>query len=99
MLSIPNVANWAMRLGLLAGHFDYTDRGLLDRTHLRFYTRRSLIQMLAQAGFEVTRLVATVPVPALRQQAPARLAHRVGNAWPSLFAYTFVVTARVADRS
>ena len=48
VLSIPNVANWAMRLGLLAGHFDYTDRGILDRTHLRFYTRRTLIQMLAR---------------------------------------------------
>ena len=30
VLSIPNVANWAMRLGLLAGHFDYTNRGILD---------------------------------------------------------------------
>jgi 2-polyprenyl-3-methyl-5-hydroxy-6-metoxy-1,4-benzoquinol methylase len=99
VLSIPNVANWALRLGLLTGHFDYTDRGLLDRTHLRFYTRRTLTQMLAQAGFDVTSLVATVPVPAVRFEAPARLAHRVGNARPSLFAYTFVVTARRADRS
>ncbi len=99
VLSIPNVANWAMRVGLLAGHFDYTDRGILDRTHLRFYTRRTLVEMLGQAGFEVTRLRATVPVPALRSPGPARLAHRVGNAWPSLFAYTFVVTARVAGRS
>jgi len=99
VLSIPNIANWAVRLGLLAGHFDYAERGILDRTHLRFYTRATLVDMLGQAGFEVTRLVATVPVPALRSEAPARLAHRVGNLRPSLFAYTFVVTARAGGPS
>ena len=99
VLSIPNVANWAVRLGLLAGHFDYAERGILDRTHLRFYTRATLTEMLSQAGFEITRLVATVPVPAVTGAGPARLAHRVGNLRPSLFAYTFVVTARAAGRS
>lgn len=94
VLSIPNVANWAVRLGLLAGHFDYTDRGILDRTHLRFFTRRTLVEMLAEAGFEPTSIVATVPVPLVRDERVARLAHRLGNLRPSLFAYTFVVTAR-----
>jgi 2-polyprenyl-3-methyl-5-hydroxy-6-metoxy-1,4-benzoquinol methylase len=99
VLSIPNVANWAVRLGLMAGHFDYAERGILDRTHLRFYTQATLTEMLGQAGFEITRLVATVPVPAVTGEGPARLAHRIGNLRPSLFAYTFVVTARVAGRS
>jgi 2-polyprenyl-3-methyl-5-hydroxy-6-metoxy-1,4-benzoquinol methylase len=99
VLSIPNVANWAVRLGLLAGHFDYADRGILDRTHLRFYTRATLISMLAEAGFEVTRLVGTVPVPGLTTEAATRLVHRVGNLRPSVFAFTFVVTARTTGRS
>ena len=99
VLSIPNVANWAVRLGLLAGHFDYAERGILDRTHLRFYTRATLIEMLAEAGFEVTRLVGTVPVPGLTTEGAARLVHRAGNLRPSVFAFTFVVTARAAGRS
>jgi 2-polyprenyl-3-methyl-5-hydroxy-6-metoxy-1,4-benzoquinol methylase len=81
IVSVPNVANWAVRLGLLAGRFDYTDRGILDRTHLRFYTRRTLIQMLADAGFVATRVVATVPVPFVHNHRAARLAYEIGNRW------------------
>ena len=39
VISLPNVANITVRLSLLFGRFRYTDRGILDRTHLRFFTR------------------------------------------------------------
>ena len=96
IVSIPNVANWAIRLSLLAGRFRYTDRGILDRTHLRFFTRRTLIELLEGAGFRVEALEASVPVPGVRAEWLCRLAHRVGNWRPSLFAYTFIATARPA---
>lgn len=95
VLSTPNVANWAIRLSLLAGRFRYTDRGILDRTHLRFYTRRTLVEMLEEAGFDVDRVVGTIPVPLLHSEPLCRVAHTLGNLRPSLFAYTFVVTARL----
>jgi 2-polyprenyl-3-methyl-5-hydroxy-6-metoxy-1,4-benzoquinol methylase len=93
VVSVPNVANWAMRLQLLAGRFRYTDRGLLDRTHLRFYTERTLLEMLAEAGFRPVDVRGAVPVPLVRSAALCRLFHRVGNLRRSLFAYSFVVTA------
>jgi 2-polyprenyl-3-methyl-5-hydroxy-6-metoxy-1,4-benzoquinol methylase len=95
VVSTPNVANWAIRLGLLLGRFRYTDRGILDRTHLRFYTRRTLVEMTEQSGFQVDRVVGTIPVPLLRSEPLCRLAHAVGNLRPSLFAYSFVVTAHL----
>lgn len=98
VVSLPNVANWAIRLGLLAGRFRYTDRGILDRTHLRFYTQKTAVQMLAEGGFEVVDIVASVPVPLVKSPRVCRLAHTVGNLRPSLFAYTLVITARPADR-
>jgi 2-polyprenyl-3-methyl-5-hydroxy-6-metoxy-1,4-benzoquinol methylase len=94
VVSLPNVANWAIRLGLLAGRFRYTDRGILDRTHLRFYTKNTAVQMLAEGGFEVVDLVASVPVPLVKSPALCRLAHVIGNLRPSLFAYALVITAR-----
>ena len=97
VVSVPNVANWAIRLSLLAGRFRYTDRGILDRTHLRFYTKRTLVEMLGEAGFRVVDLKAAVPVPLVRSERACRLTHRVGNLWPSLFAYSFVVTAVRTD--
>jgi 2-polyprenyl-3-methyl-5-hydroxy-6-metoxy-1,4-benzoquinol methylase len=52
--SIPNVAHGSVRLALLAGRFPYSDVGLIDTTHVRFYTRTSMTSMLAQAGFRVS---------------------------------------------
>ncbi len=51
--SLPNLQYVRVSVPLLFGHFNYTDEGILDRTHLRFYTRRSAISMLASAGFAV----------------------------------------------
>lgn len=56
LVSLPNVAAWPVRLGLLAGDFDYRPSGILDDSHLRFYTRRSATRMLESAGLEVLRL-------------------------------------------
>jgi SAM-dependent methyltransferase len=50
LLSVPNVAHWSVRLPLLFGSFRYTDRGILDRTHVRFFTRRSLRTFLKPFG-------------------------------------------------
>jgi 2-polyprenyl-3-methyl-5-hydroxy-6-metoxy-1,4-benzoquinol methylase len=61
LCSIPNVAHWRVRLGLLRGRFDYEDSGLLDRTHLRWYTRRTARELVSDAGYEITWEDAVVP--------------------------------------
>lgn len=38
IISLPNIANWQVRLKLLIGKFDYTDTGILDKSHLHFFT-------------------------------------------------------------
>jgi 2-polyprenyl-3-methyl-5-hydroxy-6-metoxy-1,4-benzoquinol methylase len=55
IVSLPNVGLWSVRLGLLLGRFRYQDSGVLDRTHLRFFTRRSAIEMLSSAGYKPIR--------------------------------------------
>ena len=94
VVSIPNVANWSMRLALAFGRWEYKDRGLLDRTHVRFFTKRTAVRLLEDAGYRVESVVAAVPVPVVRSRPVVALVHRIGNLWPSLFAYTFVITAR-----
>jgi 2-polyprenyl-3-methyl-5-hydroxy-6-metoxy-1,4-benzoquinol methylase len=51
VLSVPNVAHGDVRLALLAGRFPYADLGLLDSTHLRFFTWDTLRTLLRDAGF------------------------------------------------
>jgi len=70
IVSVPNVAHLWVRLSLLLGRWDYGDRGILDRTHLRFFTRRSFLRFLGDAGLDIEELVAT-PVP-LPQVVPPR---------------------------
>jgi 2-polyprenyl-3-methyl-5-hydroxy-6-metoxy-1,4-benzoquinol methylase len=57
--SIPNIAHADVRLSLLSGEFEYRDKGLLDRTHLRFFTKASLRRMFDQAGYDITHVLAT----------------------------------------
>lgn len=60
IVSLPNVANIAVRLMLLFGHFEYADRGILDRTHLRFYTRKTARRLLEQNGYSILEEKLTV---------------------------------------
>ena len=51
--SIPNIAHGAIRLALLQGNFEYTELGILDNTHLRFFTRKTVEELFEQSGFAV----------------------------------------------
>lgn len=51
LLSMPNVAHDSVVYGLLQNRFEYTEVGLLDRTHLRFYTYPSLVRLCLDAGY------------------------------------------------
>jgi 2-polyprenyl-3-methyl-5-hydroxy-6-metoxy-1,4-benzoquinol methylase len=55
IISLPNVGNWSSRFGLLGGRFEYTDTGVLDRTHLRFFTRNSARRLIEDAGLTIAR--------------------------------------------
>ena len=63
VLSTPNVANWSMRVGLLAGRWRYTERGILDRTHRISSRAKTLVETLDAAGYRIVELDYTVPVP------------------------------------
>lgn len=56
VFSVPNMAHIAVRLLLLKGEFDYTETGLLDKTHLHFYTRAELERIFNEADFSITNL-------------------------------------------
>lgn len=57
LVSLPNVAHFTVRFRLLAGHFDYTDSGILDRTHLHLYTFASARRLVEASGFRVTQVL------------------------------------------
>ncbi|MGH1361440.1 MAG: class I SAM-dependent methyltransferase [Burkholderiaceae bacterium] len=50
---IPNAQHWSVQWRLLSGNFRYEDSGLLDRTHIRWFTRTTMLEMFAQTGWVV----------------------------------------------
>ncbi len=55
LLSIPNVQHWSVVLPLINGEFEYKDSGILDRTHLKFFTYKSITEMLENMGMRPRR--------------------------------------------
>lgn len=102
LVSLPNIANVSIRLALLAGRFRYTDRGILDRSHVSFYTRSSARHLLEDSGFRVRSVQPTampyeLALPGVSARpivAPLReFAQVTARAWPTLFGYQFVFEA------
>ena len=99
ILSTPNVAFVTVRLNLLLGKFPYAERGILDVTHRRLFTRGSLLRMLEDCGYQIEKVL-PVPVPfdavfGGRLGPPLTYLSRLLCAvWPRLFAFQFIVLCR-----
>src|SRR5215510_742435 len=64
LISLPNVANIWVRLNLLIGRFNYSRVGILDETHLRFFTLKTAKQLAADSGLDVVSTgVTPIPLP------------------------------------
>ena len=106
-ISVPNVANIWIRVNLLFGKFNYTDNGILDRTHLRFFTKFSFLDLLHSSGLNLAELRFT-PIPLNRvnlffqNDTFGRFIHRALNFFasllPGLFAYQFVARTELMHK-
>lgn len=101
-ISVPNIANITVRIGLLLGIFEYRDRGILDNTHLRFYTMRTIRQDVERAGFRIVAVRGSIvpirliigrwtPEPLLR--IGEKMLMILTRMWKALFAYQIILVA------
>jgi methionine biosynthesis protein MetW len=97
IVSLPNIAHWRLRLDLLMGKFDYTDYGVMDRTHLRLYTARTGRELLASQGYTVDELViAGSGLQNLLNSAARRFKRPLPKPiLPGLFAYELIYAAHM----
>jgi len=102
VISVPNVAHMAVRTMLLFGYFPKMQRGILDRTHLQFFTRKTVIELLASAGLRARVVRATgLPLEELLHRPPGGIIYTVISAlqrvavrlFPGLFAFQWVIVA------
>jgi 2-polyprenyl-3-methyl-5-hydroxy-6-metoxy-1,4-benzoquinol methylase len=103
VVSVPNVANLSVRLMLLFGNFNYTDRGILDRTHQRWYTRKTARELVRQAGYKiVAERMTVIPISLALGLSPEGFIFKVLNSllgvltrlMPTLLGYQIMLVAR-----
>lgn len=108
--SVPNFAHWYPRARAVTGRFDYDHRGILDRGHIRFFTRDSFERMARHAGFTPVRREAVGTPFEVLQRGGSRPRGRILRAVeaadrvavaarPTLFGYQFLYELRPASSS
>ena len=91
VISLPNVGYYSNRLGLLFGNWEYQDEGILDRTHLRFFTLASAKRFIHDNGFSVRTIEAESPV--ILSSWKRFVFQTMSRNIPSLFAIGWVFVA------
>jgi len=105
--SIPNIAHWTVRWELLWGRFDYQSCGIMDATHLRWFTEQSVRNLFESSGFRVNAMQHTAGIGAAvyhrtffwRNFRPRRykfpLIRWLAKTWPRLCGLQHVVRAEL----
>ncbi|NCN03575.1 MAG: class I SAM-dependent methyltransferase [Candidatus Pacebacteria bacterium] len=88
IMSTPNIAHWTIRLALLKGNFDYTDYGIMDETHLHFFTPKTFRELFLKNNLSI-----------IKQKIDAegggfpRLSLALAPFFPNIFAYQILIVA------
>lgn len=83
--SIPNIGRFEIRIKLLFGKFDYQDIGILDKTHLRFFTQKTIYTLFNKEGYNVIK----------KEYTGLASKHYIFSLFPNLFTYQFIIIAQV----
>ena len=103
LIAVPNVLNWRYRARMVVGRFDYEEAGVLDRTHLRFFTvdsaPRELVDPIEELEIVHRGAEGSVPLWLLRRHMlPRTSSQRLDalgvRAWPGLFAAQILLSCR-----
>ena len=101
ILSVPNIAHSSVIGSLLKGQFEYRDQGLLDRSHIKFYTRESILSLLNKCNFHVVSIdtISILPEETQIGDSLTDLPHELQKLIydrPDAFAYQFIITCEIS---
>ncbi|MFH2069951.1 MAG: class I SAM-dependent methyltransferase [Elusimicrobiota bacterium] len=97
IITLPNIAHFSIRVRLLFGKFDYEDYGILDNTHLRFFTLKTAKEMIESSGLKIEHLSIDPDkgIPRfhgvfLRIPGGWKFLKKIYSLCPTLFGYQFI---------
>lgn len=101
IIALPNVLHWKQRLEFIKGNFKYTDGGIMDKTHYRFFDWETSLELVQNSGYTVILRSADgyFPLPIIRKiikPLAVKFDRLVTKALPGLFGYQFILVAQSA---
>lgn len=90
IITTSNIAHWSIRLQLLKGKFEYQQYGILDNTHLRFFTTETFQKLVVDCGYTIENF-STDPVGG----GYPKVSKILSNFFPNLFAYQMLIKAKL----
>ena len=73
LICVPSIVHWSIRRDILLGRFEYTDSGPLDRTHVHFFTPKTIRDLVGRAGFKIVEESGVIWMPSVLYRLPQRL--------------------------
>lgn len=96
LICLPNIVHWTIRAKILVGRFRYQSVGILDFTHMRFFTIESAREMMSEAGY---RILWFRPIIGGRYNGKCRsLWQSLANIFPELFSYQMMFLVERASQ-
>ncbi|MCU1253870.1 MAG: glycosyl transferase, family 2 [Candidatus Angelobacter sp.] len=89
IICLPNIAHWTIRASLLRGKFKYTSTGILDVTHLRFFTPKTARKLIENTGYEV---ISTHPI-----LGGGPIGGQIRRLFPGLFTKQIIFVAKLSQ--
>jgi len=111
LVTLPNVANWWVRFRLLRGRWDYYALGIMDSSHLRFFTLKTARQLLTECGLRIVKMDVTPGAGAFAPyhytigkllrllKADERFDYWLSRRFPTFFGLQFIFAARLDDQA
>lgn len=89
IITTSNIAHWSIRFHILRGRFDYEEYGILDNTHLRFFTVDTFKKLVVDSGYIIDHF----SIDPVGGGFP-KISKMLSKLWPNLFAYQMLVVAK-----
>lgn len=100
VLSTPNIAHISVRMNLLFGKLRYTKTGILDESHVHFYTKETLIEELESSNWQIQSITTSsdfgqIPVIGrFARHIPKRIQAIITGLFPTLFGVQWIVVCK-----
>lgn len=100
IISTPNIAHISIRQSLLFGKFEYTETGIMDRTHVHFFTKSSLIDLINKLNYKIEKIeysadFGQIPyIGRFLRHLPKVIQFNITNLFPTLLGVQFIVVLK-----